>query len=747
MAALALVLGLAAQGAPAVTGMSPLPGSTQASPPTVTITFGQNVDPATVSAATVTLVGRGPDGLFGTGDDVAVTPGSVTSSGNMVTLDLTGQTLADDVYRVRISGSPGVPAAAPGLFGHWRMDEGVGPTAADASGNLRHGTLNGAGWSSGLFGNAASFNGGATRVDIDAGIVTPNWTAALWVHRSGNVAGTAATLMDCPALTTGTSLRLEQVAASDQVGITEYTVVDYGFGYVAPLGTWVHLAFTSDGSNARLYVNGALQNTAPRAFNLHVDKLGSATTITTNSLIGLMDEVQVYSRVLTAGEISALATLTGGLRATGGEVLDGEFSGAFPSGNGAGGGDFVATFTVSAAGIAAIPAVTAMNPPPGGLQSSPAAVTITLSRNANPASVSAATVSLVGRGPDGLFGTGDDAAITPALITAVGNVITLDLAGQTLPDDVYRVRLSGSPTVPSAASGLFGHWRMNEGAGALVSDSSGNGRHGTMNGASWSTGLFGNALRLTGGGTRVDIDAGMIPPDWTVSLWACLTGNVGVAAATVLDANSSTGTSLQLEQIATGGDVGITEYTVVNYGFGYFAPLGTWVHLTFTSTSANARLYVNGALRDTAPRGFNLHLDKVGTARTFVSLSPICLLDEVQVYGRLLAASEIASLAVLLGGVRSDTEGVLDGEFSGTFPSGNGAGGGDFIAAFTVSATAPPVPILVDLAVGGCALLGPEILVPLALLLGLRRAAGRRRRSRSRLLLGRGPPYYRGLDS
>ncbi len=340
--------GLSAQGAPAVTGMSPPPGSTSPSPASLTIALDQAVDPATVSAATVVLRGAGPDSLFGTGDDVAVTPASIQAFGGTITLDLSSQTLADGAYRVTLSGSPSVPSALSGLFAHWPMSEGTGTAVGDASGNGRNGTRNGAAWDSGLFGNALRFSGGTTRVDIDAGVLTPNWTATLRVHRSGDVAGTAATLMDCLASSTGTSLRLEQVFSGDQVGITEYTIVDHAFGYVAPLTTWIHLAYTSDASNARLFVNGALQATAPRAFNLSVDKLGSATTVRTHSLIGLLDEVQVYGRVLSGPEIAGLATLSGGIRSASGAVLDGEFSGAFPSGNGAGGGDFVAIFTVSA---------------------------------------------------------------------------------------------------------------------------------------------------------------------------------------------------------------------------------------------------------------------------------------------------------------------------------------------------------------------------------------------------------------
>jgi len=151
--------------------------------------------------------------------------------------------------------------------------------------------------------------------------------------------------MDAGSPSSDTSLRLEQ-DAGDDVGITDYTVVDYGSGYVAPIGSWIHLAFTSDASNARVYVNGVLTSTAPRAFDLTVDKLGTSNAFRNRSLLGLLDEVQIYDRVLTEPEIASLAVYSGRVRSDSGRALDGDFSGSFPSGDGTDGGDFISTFAI-----------------------------------------------------------------------------------------------------------------------------------------------------------------------------------------------------------------------------------------------------------------------------------------------------------------------------------------------------------------------------------------------------------------
>jgi hypothetical protein len=184
-------------------------------------------------------------------------------------------------------------------------------------------------------------------VDIDAGLVVPDWSAGMWVYKKDNVTSTATSLMDSNSIY-GTSLRLEQFAHGVfDVGITEYTVVDDGFAYAVPLNEWTHLLFTSNGSSASLYVNGSFRGNLGRGYNLYVDKLGTARTNTSNSPLCRMSDVQVYNRILTPAEILSLATVTGCIKGATGAVLDGEFSGTFPSGDGIPGGDFEATFGIN----------------------------------------------------------------------------------------------------------------------------------------------------------------------------------------------------------------------------------------------------------------------------------------------------------------------------------------------------------------------------------------------------------------
>ena len=332
--------------APTVTAMTPAPGVVlSTAPAAISITTTGPLDPASVSASTISVVRAGPDGNLGTGDDVTVTPTSVQlTSGTVIDLTFLGG-LPDDLYRVTLSGTA---ASLPTALNHWTFEEGVGVTAGDAAGG-NPGTLGGAGgttplWAVGRVGNALIYNGGKDRVNTAAGDVTVPWTVTLWVRRS-DAPSVDARLMDSISFPNGTSLRLEQFSGTNEVGISQYGVADYTLGYTAPVGMWTHLTFQGTGAGVSLYANGQLVGSIGTSLGLSRYNLGSHGD---NSIIGSLDDVRVYGVALTEPEIALVAALDGAIRNTGYLRLDGEFSGGFPSGDGTQGGDFVATFTVSA---------------------------------------------------------------------------------------------------------------------------------------------------------------------------------------------------------------------------------------------------------------------------------------------------------------------------------------------------------------------------------------------------------------
>jgi len=92
-----------------VTSLSPLPGSTEPMVPmTIMAVFDRELDATTVDVTTFLVERSGGDGTFGDGNEVAITPVSVTvPAANPLTavLDMTTAPLVEDTYRVTLVGT------------------------------------------------------------------------------------------------------------------------------------------------------------------------------------------------------------------------------------------------------------------------------------------------------------------------------------------------------------------------------------------------------------------------------------------------------------------------------------------------------------------------------------------------------------------------------------------------------------------------------------------------------------------
>jgi hypothetical protein len=205
-----------------------------------------------------------------------------------------------------------VPPASSGLVGAWGFDETAGSTVADASGNGNTGTIsNATRTTSGKFGGALSFNGTNAWVTVpDAASLdfTSGMTLEAWVDPTAvGTAWRCVVLKEQPAeliyaLYAGNS---KGKAATDV-----FTNADIGLSGTTntPLNTWTHLAATYDGATLRLYVNGA--QAASKALTGAIKTSTGALRIGGNSVwgeyfSGLIDEVRVYNKALTAAQIQA----------------------------------------------------------------------------------------------------------------------------------------------------------------------------------------------------------------------------------------------------------------------------------------------------------------------------------------------------------------------------------------------------------------------------------------------------------
>ena len=201
-------------------------------------------------------------------------------------------------------------SSAPGLVGAWGFDAGNGTTAADQSGNNNTGTVSSATWSTiGKYGGALSFNGGSSFVSVPDSSsldLTTGMTVEGWVKPSAGGGWQTLLVKERPGeLVYGLYANTDANKPQSQVTIgTTARLLD---GTTAvPAGLWTHLAATFDGTTQRLYANGT--QVAQLAVSGTIMTSDSPLKIGGNAIWGewfngLIDEVRVYNRALTAAEI------------------------------------------------------------------------------------------------------------------------------------------------------------------------------------------------------------------------------------------------------------------------------------------------------------------------------------------------------------------------------------------------------------------------------------------------------------
>lgn len=227
-----------------------------------------------------------------------------------------------------------------GLVGWWRLCGDTSATsgcvassstaAYDASGYGNNGSWSGTqtgatGWySAGKVGPwAGAFDGSTDYLAVaDATILKPaSFTVSAWIYMTANttaavyypigkcgtgvcssgwalgVAGTFHTLTGCSGVTNGT-LYLAAMGSGNVVCTTA----------TLPLNTWVFIAATYSSGTAKLYINGSSQSTtgSTGAFSQAAVpfSIGIANTF---YFPGRIDDVRLYNRALSAGEIAQMA--------------------------------------------------------------------------------------------------------------------------------------------------------------------------------------------------------------------------------------------------------------------------------------------------------------------------------------------------------------------------------------------------------------------------------------------------------
>jgi parallel beta-helix repeat protein len=247
--------------------------------------------------------------------DVAITnitsPKTVIGQGYTTNVNVTiaNQGNFTETFNVTLYAQPQEFMNETGLIGYWKFDEGTGTTAYDSSGNNNDGTIYGATWTSGKIGNALQFDGIDDYVLCGSNsLPTGNAprTVSLWFKA-----------FDIPSDRNTILAAYGQPYAYDVfylviIGETKKVYVGMWGGGDTPststsiqAGIWYHVTVTYDGTTARIYLNGIEEGSSLRSF---------ATTLTDFYITdywpghyfnGIIDEVKVYNRSLSAEEVWA----------------------------------------------------------------------------------------------------------------------------------------------------------------------------------------------------------------------------------------------------------------------------------------------------------------------------------------------------------------------------------------------------------------------------------------------------------
>lgn len=216
---------------------------------------------------------------------------------------------------------PPPPNTTAGLMAAYGFGEGSGTTVADASGRGNVGTISGAAWdTTGRYGSALRFDGVDDVVSIPDSAtldLTNGMTLEAWVRPTNGTNWRTVILKEINGgLAYGLYANINAPAPGGYAHITGTTVSD-GIGGTSQvaLNTWTHLAITYDGATLRIFVNGVQANSKPLTGSMIVSanplRLGG-NAVWGEYFAGMIDDVRIYNRALTASEIQAdMATAVG----------------------------------------------------------------------------------------------------------------------------------------------------------------------------------------------------------------------------------------------------------------------------------------------------------------------------------------------------------------------------------------------------------------------------------------------------
>ena len=203
-----------------------------------------------------------------------------------------------------------------GLVAYWNFNESSGTTAADSAGGDNNGTLSdNVEWQSGggKSGGAVLFDGTSTaHVEFPStGMSAASGTIALWAYLSSPQPGQTRYFFGHttqPSYNNRIQLYMDGNNNELDLGLGSSHTVKTGI-MTLTAGIWYHIALTWDNGSYAVYING--QNVASGTYSglstIHefawIGNDGNPVSEGVEAFGGLLDEVRVYNRALSAVEI------------------------------------------------------------------------------------------------------------------------------------------------------------------------------------------------------------------------------------------------------------------------------------------------------------------------------------------------------------------------------------------------------------------------------------------------------------
>ncbi|MBI4583725.1 MAG: Ig-like domain-containing protein [Planctomycetes bacterium] len=586
------------------------------------------------------------------------------------------------------------------------MDEGFGIQTSDASGANNHGTLvNNPLWVAGVNGTALEFNSGATntRVDVpDAGSldITGEFTAMAWILNQGQT-------------TSGRVLDKYRPGPSDNSAYALYVFTDDSLSVFIPGGglpastlakvprnQWVHVAATYNGLRVRLYINGILKDSY--LTNVAVPATDGSFGVGNRQdnlrpFKGVIDEVKLFNRALTSDEV--LAHYEGCPVAA--EV---RFNYSFPlifasadvptqlslkvvipapadgtvtidSSDDGVAGDSAVSFSL--AGPTCQP-VSINVIGPGNADLTPSNDMGFGNGPARPIRVIPSQaldlqfpspVIVVGNSQQsrliGNFGEAGTRDVTnhpattyessnPDVAIITGTGLITGTGGGNATITAHHESLMAGAQITVLSDPLVLYLPFNEGSGTQTLDLSGLGNHGNfVNNPKWVPGKFGAGLEFSAGGVnnRVDVpDSNSLDVANALTMMAWVFNKGQTERGRIVDKNSSYALYIYTDDSLSVYFLPSSIPNVTNAK----VPRNEWAHVAATYNGAQAKLYVNGVLKDTKsePVSITPNASPLTVGNRQDNLRPFTgVIDELKVFRRVLTPEEIYELSQDCGNV------------------------------------------------------------------------------------------------